>query len=298
MGTILVAGLINIETTVRVDGFPIEYAPVRYPQFGVNTDVSGVGYNVAKALHALGSPIHFLSLVGKDLAAKTVYEKLKQDHLPSRYVIDELDQTPRSVILYEPSGRRAINVDLKDIQERVYPQVLFEQAVSDCTLAALCNINFSRPFLQRDIPIATDVHAISNLDDDYNRDYMQAAHILFMSNEWLPCSPEEWVRRLWDRYGTEIAVVGLGSQGALLGVKRDGFLERIPAVYTRPVVNTIGAGDALFSCFVHFYHCTGDPYAAIKKAVVFASYKIGTTSAADGFLSELDLNTLYSEVTR
>ena len=56
MGRILVAGLINIETTVRVDGFPIEYTPVRYPFFGVNATVSGVGYNVAKALTVLGDP--------------------------------------------------------------------------------------------------------------------------------------------------------------------------------------------------------------------------------------------------
>jgi acarbose 7IV-phosphotransferase len=104
------------------------------------------------------------------------------------------------------------------------------------------------------------------------------------------------VRQLWDRYGTEIAVVGLGSQGALLAVRRDGFIERVPAVQTRPVVNTIGAGDALFSCFVYHYQQTGDPYLSIQKAVVFASYKIGTAGAAEGFLDAAALDRLYAEV--
>jgi len=297
MGTILVSGLINIETTARVDGFPIAYSPVRYPFFGVNSDVSGVGYNVAKALTVLGDPVHFLSLIGRDIAAVSVRHKLATDHIPDSFVLDELDFTPQSVILYDPTGRRQINVDLKDIQERHYPPEVFEQAAADCSLAVLCNINFSRPFLpamqQRGVPIATDVHAIADLDSDYDGDFMRAAFILFMSDERLPCSPEVWIQRLWDRYGTEIAVIGLGAKGALLAVKHDHAIEHIPAVQTRPVVNTIGAGDALFSCFVHYYHRTGDPYTAIQKAVVFASYKIGAVSAADGLLQETDLEQLY-----
>jgi sugar/nucleoside kinase (ribokinase family) len=298
---ILVSGLINIETTVRVDAFPVEYTPVRYPFFGVNSTVSGVGYNVARALVTLGAPVAFVSMIGRDMAAGNVHDQLRRDGIPRAFVIGALEQTARSVILYDPGGRRMINVDLKDLQERTYPEALFEQAAHEASLAVLCNINFSRPFLgtmQRcGVPIATDVHAISSLDDDYNRDFMAAAHILFMSDELLPCPPEEWVKSLWDRYGTEIAVVGLGAQGALLGVRRDGAIERFPAVQTRPVVNTIGAGDALFACFVHVYRQTGDPYLAVKKAIVFASYKIGATGAAEGFLDEAGLDRLYDAVT-
>ncbi len=87
-------------------------------------------------------------------------------------------------------GRRQINVDLKDAQEKPYPPERFTRLLQNSTFAILCNINFSRPFLQqtcrREIPIATDVHAIANLDDEYNRDFMAAAQVLFMSDEWLP----------------------------------------------------------------------------------------------------------------
>jgi acarbose 7IV-phosphotransferase len=144
--------------------------------------------------------------------------------------------------------------------------------------------------------VATDVHTIQSLDDEYNRDFIQAADILFMSDEALPCSPEEWARQIWNRWGTEIVVIGLGAQGALLSVRGDRYQERFPAVYTRPVVNTIGAGDALFSAFVHFYHLDGDPYEAMRKAVVFASYKVGEAGAAEGFLNEQELTRIYRDV--
>ena len=300
MSKILVAGLTNIEVTLKIDSFPISYSPVLYPFHGINSSVSGVGFNVAKALIRLGDTVNFLSLTGKDPAQKLIKQALSDEEIRSKYVLDRLKHTPHSVIIYDSHGNRQINVDLKDIQESIYPQVLFEQALSDCSLAVLCNINFARPFLENarraGKPIATDVHAINDIEDSYNRDYMAAANILFMSHERLPCSPEDWAKWVIHRYGTEVIVIGMGAQGALLSVKRDNFMERIPAVHTRPIVSTIGAGDALFSSFIHYYQQTNDPYEAIRKAVVYASYKIGATSAADGFLSAPELDAWFMRV--
>ena len=298
MKPILVSGLINLEITLRVEGFPIGYSPVRYPFSGVGSGVSGVGYNVAKALTILGSPVRLVSIVGRDPAGHLVRHSLDRDGICSDLVIAAIEETAHSVILYDPAGRRQINVDLKDIQEQSYPRAPFEQALDGCDLAVLCNVNFSRPFLrlarQVGTRIATDVHTIADLDDEYNRDFMAAADILFMSDELLPLPPEEWIRRVMDRYRPEIVVVGLGSRGALLAVKQDQFVGRIPAVRTRPVMNTIGAGAALFSAFVHVYHRSGDPYGALEKAVAFASYKIGTAGAADGFLDGEGLDALHA----
>ena len=70
MTRFLVAGLINIETTLQIEGFPLQYNPVNFPFFGVNSSVSGVGYNLAKALTVLGNEIQFLSIVGDDPAGR------------------------------------------------------------------------------------------------------------------------------------------------------------------------------------------------------------------------------------
>jgi len=91
-------------------------------------------------------------------------------------------------------------------------------------------------------------------------------------------------------------VIGLGEKGALLAVRKDGFVGRFPAVYTRPVVNSIGAGDALFSAFLDGYMRTYDPFAALRRAMVFASYKIGEKGAAEGFLSEEELDSWVDRV--
>lgn len=56
-------------------------------------------------------------------------------------------------------------------------------------MALLCNINFSRPLLaearRHGIPIACDVHVLWDVHDDYNRDFMRQADILFCSDEGL-----------------------------------------------------------------------------------------------------------------
>ena len=83
-----------------------------------------------------------------------------------------------------------------------------------------------------------------------------------------------------------------------MGVRREHALERMPAIYTRPVVNTIGAGDALFSAFIHCYCQSWDPFEALRKASVFASYKIGEPGAADGFLDEESLNRLCASLIK
>jgi ribokinase len=300
MSRILVSGLINIETTLRVDGFPIHYNPTRYLFHGVNATVSGVGYNIATALTKLGDEVRFLSIIGRDAAEVQVRTELTSEGISDEFVFSSMEQTPRSVILYEETGRRQIHVDLKDIQEQSYPLDIFDRAMVECDLLCLCNINYSRPMLkhakQAGKLIATDVHTIGDLHDDYNRDFMQTTDILFMSDEALPVPPKEWARQVNHAYETEILVIGLGDKGALLSVRNDNILERVPAVQTRPVVNTIGAGDALFSAFIHSYAHSRDPYESIRKAVLFASYKIGDKGAAEGFLGHAELKKLYEDM--
>ncbi len=240
--------------------------------------------------------MRFLSIIGQDLLGEQVRMALSLEHIDARRVLPIARQTAQSVILYDPQGKREIFVDLKDMQEQAYPMDVFEQAAAEADLLALANINYSRPFLQRakqmGKPVATDVHVISNLDDDYNRDFMQAADILFMSNEGLPCPPEEWARHVLRRYHPEALVIGLGAGGALLALP-GGEIERVPACTVRPIVNTIGAGDALFSAFIHGYARTRDPYESLRKAVLFAGYKIGAAGAAGGFLDAESLESLY-----
>ena len=298
MPNILVSGLVNLETTCQVERFPVEYHPVRFSFFGIRSRASGVGYNLAGALTTLGDTVTLLSLVGSDPAGRAAFDALAAAGIATDYVLATVRETAQSVILYDPTGRRAIYTDIKDLQEQVYPPDRFAAALAGCDLAVLGTINYSRPFLARaqatGVPIATDVHAVADLDDPYNADFMRAATILFMSHELLPDPPAVWARRVQERYDPAILVIGLGAEGALLAVRGADAPIHVPAAHTRPVVSTVGAGDALFAAFLHSYRRGGDPYESLRRAVVFASWKIGVAGAGEGYLTGRALDTLYA----
>jgi ribokinase len=295
---IAVSGLINIETTLRVDGFPIEYVPVRYPFFGVQSTVSGVGLNVAAALRALGSEVELFSIIGADADGTRVRHELAAHDIGDDHVLPLIDQTPAAVILFDETGRRLCNTDLKDIQDIEYPLETFAHVLQASDAAVLCNVNFSRPFLQvaKDAgkQVYTDVHVLADVRDDYNADFMVAADVLFLSNEAVVGGEPEFVSELAAAYPCSVIVVGMGADGALLFEKGSQSLRSVPAHLTRPIVNTIGAGDALFSCFVEGHLRGLSPLEALQRAVVFAGHKIGATGAAEGFLSAAELDALVS----
>ncbi len=294
MSRIFVSGLVNLETTLAIESFPLTYFPVRYPFHGIHDRVSGVGFNVAKALHTLGDDVRFCSLLGRDFAGKTALETIERLGIDASRLLAVLPETPHSVILFEPSGRRQIHVDLKTIQETAYPAEVADNALEGCELAVLCNINFSRSLLsiarRKGVPIATDLHALSSVFDEYNADFLRHADIAFLSHEQISDAPEMFARHLFDAWPSlRIIVIGLGAEGALLSVRETSLLKRFPAVTLRPIVNTIGAGDALFSAFVHMYAQDRDPERALHLAIRFASWKIGASGGAEGFLTEAEL---------
>lgn len=299
MNKIIVAGLVNVETTVRIESFPIEYTPINFPFFGVQSQASGVGLNIGKALTTLGDEVKLLSMIGDDPSGVIVKSELEHCGIDTRYIVQNLSATPQSVVLYENSGRRQIYCDLKEIQDCSYEEDVFRKVIEDASIVCLCNINFSRNLLKiakdNNKLIATDVQVLGDIYDTYNADYMRFANMLFLSNENIKEPVDDFVKSIIKEYDNDIIVVGLGSKGALLYVKKDNCMKRFPAIETREVVNTIGAGDSLFSSFIHYYSKNSDPYESIKKAIVFASYKIGVASAADGFLTEEELEKIYTD---
>ncbi len=298
MEQILVSGLLNTETTVQVERFPIEYCPIHFPFFGIDATVSGVGFNVAKALRTLGDSVTLFSLTGRDQAGQAILQAVQEAGLETAYIRPALALSPQTVVLYDKSGKRQIYCDLKDIQQAVCDPALFTKALTGCKTTVLCNINFNRPLLsvakKAGVLIATDVHVLSDLHDAFNADFMHSADVLFLSDEAIPGEVSDFVKALAGVYCCKVIAVGLGHKGALLYTRENRQCIHIPAVYTRPVVNTVGAGDALFSAFMHFYTKTNDALFSLRRAVYFASYKIGEAGAANGFTDETALDALIN----
>jgi len=225
-------------------------------------------------LRTLGDEVELLSLTGRDPLASLVEQALERDGLPAGQVLPILGETPQSVILHDGDGRRQIHVDLKDVQQVPYPAERQGAALARCQAAFLCNVEFSRPLVgparQAGTLVVTDVQAVRDLDDPYDLDFLRAAHLLFLSEERLVASLDKVAREALAHFPAEVVVIGMGAAGALLATRGDGLVGRFPARSTRPVVNTIGAGDALLS----------------------ASRKFGVAGAAEGFLDRLQLDAM------
>ncbi len=301
MSKILVSGLINIETSCPVKEFPVNYFPIDYPFGKVISCISGVGFNLISNLKLLGDDITFISLIGNDLFGNLILSELKSKQFNTDKIYQILSATPQSVILFDSLGKREIYCDLKDYQEANldFPKLKNEIEKADTIIA--CNSNFHRPLLklasQLNKPIATDVHVFSNIDDDYNRDFLENASILFMSDEGLNGRDiKDFVLELYSRFRNDIIVVGCGSNGALLFESEKNEFTEIPAVYTRPVVATSGAGDTLFSSFIHFLTNGNDAKKSLQLASIAASYKIGESGSSKGFLDEPRINDFYKEL--
>ena len=292
MARILVSGLINLETTLKVEGFPVTYEPVRYPFHGVTSSIAGVGYNVARALVTLGNEVRLASIIGQDAVGDLALGTLEHDRISNEFVTRAMPATAQSVIMYDPNGARAIHTDLKDIQDRLYPGARFETALEGCAAVIAGNINFSRPLLKlanaRGIPVITDLHALQHLENPYDQDFLESADMVFFSHERLQDTPENIVHQLFERFRTRLIVVGMGAQGALLAI-RDEPIRLVPAVNVRPIISTVGAGDSLLSSFVHGFAAGLEPIQALERAVLFAAHKIGEVGAAKGFLNANEL---------
>lgn len=290
MAKILISGLVNTETTVRVRQFPVEYCPIDYPFFGVNTAVSGVAFNITKALRTLGDRVQLQSMTGADFAASYIRAALEELGVDDAGVLPVLRQTPSSVVLYDGTGRRQIYCDLKDIQETEYPGT---PDLADADLVVACNINFNRPLLRAAKAagkiIATDVHVLGDIRDGYNREFMENADILFLSDEGIGGDYRPFLTELGRTYGNSVIVLGRGEKGAAMYLRSSDRILEQPAASMGPVVNTVGAGDALFSAFLHFYAAGTAPEAALTLAQRFAAAKIRVSGAAEGFVTEEEL---------
>ncbi|WP_238434867.1 MULTISPECIES: carbohydrate kinase family protein [unclassified Frankia] len=281
-GPVVVAGVVNVQQTIPVDDFPVPYSPVRYLPHQLRVEASGVGLNVARTLRALGSSVVLATMAGADPAGALVRAELDRLGLLGDGVVGT-GHTPTSAVLVDKAGARQIHTDLKDVPDAVYPPELFAWLLRGARLAVLSTVGFNRPLLtiakDARVPIAVDVQTVTGVEDAYSQPWLNAAEILFCSAERLETDPAPFAAAALARFPARIVVVGLGAAGALLAV-RDRPARRVPAVAPFGVVDTTGAGDALFAAFLHSLLAGRDPDTAAERAVLVAGCAVGTPGTA------------------
>lgn len=288
---LVVVGVTSLYMSVGVAEFPLHYAPTMTPLW-MRAGVTGAAGHIAKIMRALGDEVSLCSLASHDLVGQAIRADLASRGLLGRGVVDG-GECSLGVVLVTPDGRRMGLPYLAGVTAIEFPVDVFHREAESADLAVLTNARFVRPLIplaeQLGMPVAVDVHLISSIDDDYNRPWLEVADIVFCSHERLTCTPAEWVAQVFARYpGCEMVGVGRGSRGCLLGL-RDGTLVQVAGLAPRGVVNTAGAGDALFASFLHGWLTTGNPVRALESAVLYAGWKVGDTFPAASLLSEAEL---------
>ena len=272
MSRFLVAGVTQIETIVRVDKIPVSFAPLTSEIDTIFTGMGGDAYNESLALAWLGDDVTFMSIVGRNQDLGLINPPDRKITLSTEYIIPQMNATPTAVVLYDKNRKQQIFEDIKDLRDNVYDMSMVAPIADACDMMVLANANFCRPFAkaakQFDKPIAVNIRSYKAEKEKYNTE-----------------DPYDFIDRIANTYGTEIIILGQGSEGLILFDKSKNLRAHYNTVKTNEVVNTIGAGNALFACFLHYYMETGDSVNAIKNALLFASYKIGYMGTSNGFMT-------------
>lgn len=291
MGKFMVAGFVQYETIVKVEELPVPYRQFESSRDLIYTDMGGTGFDEAMALRWLGNDVDFMSMVARNMSNRQIaaYLHINNVDLKTDYVLPTLDGMPTSVVLY-CKGQKQTFEDVKDIRTAEYDYDLFESQIKDKDMVLISNCNFCRPLIRLaqkyNKPLAVNVRSMRAEKIEQKKDFLSAADILYISDDDLDSDPYDCINECREKYNPQIVVVGIGARGVILYTREDNSVLEYKSVKTNEVVNTVGAGNALFSAFLHYYVKTGDAKESIKNALLFASYKIGFVGTTNGFMTE------------
>lgn len=289
MSKFVVAGITQIETIVKVDKIPVEFALVTALPDTIHTAAGGDAYNESLALSWLGNDVTFFSIVGRNMPEMLINPEDRQITLDTKYMLRLMDETPSAVILYDKSRRQQVFEDIKHLRDTEYDMSLAAPFIREADMVVLANANFCRPFVEEakanNKKIAVNIRTFRREKEKYNTDFLENADVLYFSDDSLEEDPYDFVKSIADTYGTKIIILGQGAAGLIMYDHERDMVAHYNTVKTNEVVNTAGAGNALISCFLHYYLEDGDSVAAIKNALLFASYKIGYMGTSNGFMT-------------
>lgn len=291
MSKFMVAGFVQMETIVKVEELPVPYKQFESIPDLVNSGIGGAGFNEAMALKWLGNEVDFMSMVARSMSRRQIeaYLKTCDVNLKTDYVLPMLDGMPTSVILYS-KGKKQTFEDVKDIRHVEYDYDLLESRIQDKDMILMSNCNFCRPIIglakKYHKPIAVNVRSMRAEKIANKEDFLAAADVLYISDDDLESEHYDCIKECKEKYDPEIVIMGIGDKGVILYTKEDNSVIEYRPVKTNEIVNTIGAGNALFSSFMHYYVKTKNAKEAIKNALLFASYKIGFVGTSNGFMTE------------
>jgi len=243
---VFVAGGCSWDSIVYLDEFPTPTETQFARDFQETLGSSGSGKSLN--LGRLGVDTRFHAMIGEDRFGESIHDRFAAEPVTFEYDIDPKG-TERHVNLMNDAGERISIFVVTPTQEPDIDYEPLEQWVAQSDALVVSPVNYSRSLLpaaaEAGTPVWADIHAYDG-EDEYHRDFIDAADYLFMSDEGM-ADPRKFMREQVD-LGTELAVCTHGSEGAT-ALTGGGWVE-VPAREFE-AADTNGAGDAFFAGYLY-----------------------------------------------
>jgi sugar/nucleoside kinase (ribokinase family) len=254
---VVVVGNVGIDTNVYFQGdidFSVE------SNFTENLDCVGqAGGYASRGFAQLGKRTAFIGYVGDDYNGRFVREEFACDGVDGTALFVDPLGTGRSINFMYPDGRRKNFYDGKGHMQ-VRPDLeTCGRVLATSKLAHFHIPNWARYLLpiaqEHGLTISCDLQDVVSIDDEYRRDFVDHADILFFSAVNY-ADPTPLIESFLGANPSQVVVVGIGARGCALGAGREiQFFEAVQM--ETPVVDTNGAGDGLAVGFLSSYVLDG-----------------------------------------
>jgi len=294
---VVVVGNVGIDTNVYLPGSDIDFSVEA--NFTENLDYVGqAGGYASRGFAQLGKKTAFIGHVGDDYHGQFIREEFKRDGIDTTGLFIDPQGTGRSINFMYRDGRRKNFYDGKNHMQFEPDWDICRQILAQTKLAHFNIPNWARhllPVAQKfGLTISCDIQDIVNPDDDYRRDFVAYADILFFSTTNHP-DPTPLIENFLAAKPDQVVVVGMGAKGCALGTK-DGIQFFPPVAMAEPVIDTNGAGDGLAVGFLSSYVL--DKYslqASVMRGQIAARYTCTQKASSSHLITSVQLTHYFSK---
>ncbi|MEW5960801.1 MAG: carbohydrate kinase family protein [Chloroflexota bacterium] len=289
---VVVVGNVGIDTNIYLYSAEIDFNVEA--NFTENLDYVGqAGGYAGRGYARLGQQTAFIGYVGDDFSGRFIREEFARAGIDTTALFIDPQGTSRSINFMYQDGRRKNFYDGKGHMQLQPDLDLCRQVLAQARLAHFNIPNWARQLLplakECGLTIACDIQDVVSPGNEYRRDFIEFADILFCSAANYP-DPTPLIEALLGLNPALIVIVGRGAQGCALGTATG--IQFFPAVdLDAAVVDTNGAGDGLAVGFLTSYVLDHYPLiASIWRGQIAARYTCTQKASSTNLITLDQLN--------
>ena len=241
----------------------------------------------------LGKRTAFIGYLGEDHNGALIRAELARDGVDTSGVFVDPEGTSRSINLVTRDGRRRNFYDGKGHMHLSPDRAVCRGVLAGARLAHFHLPNWARHLLpvarELGVTIACDLQDLVDPNDEYRRDFVTQADIIFFSavNHGDVPSLMQILRR--GRRDV-IIIAGMGSRGCALGTA-EGVRTFESVQLAAPVVDTNGAGDSLAVGFLASHVLDGYSVEdSLRRGQIAARHACTLAGTSSGLITAAQLS--------